>query len=82
MAGPELTPETFEAGLFALPERTGQAGTWDFSPGHYTPVTDIREMWWDADTISPFNNQPGTYLDRGERWTRDEIPEGDPEVLQ
>src|SRR5690606_35092149 len=43
MAGPDLTPATFEAGLFAFPPATGQAGSWDLGPGHYTPVTDIRE---------------------------------------
>ena len=65
MAGPDLTPETFETGLFAYPGGTGQAGAWDFSPGHYTPVTDIREIWWDPDKISPFNGEPGTYVDNG-----------------
>lgn len=81
MAGPDLTPATFEAGLFAFPPATGQAGSWDLSPGHYTPVTDIREMWWDPDTISPFNSEQGTYRDLGERWNKDDIPEGEPEVL-
>jgi hypothetical protein len=81
MAGPELTPETFEAGLFGFPPHTGGAGAWDWGPGHYTPVTDIREMWWDGEALSPFNGQAGTYLDNGERWQRDEIPEGGPEVL-
>jgi hypothetical protein len=80
MAGPDLTPETFETGLFAYPGGTGQAGTWDFSPGHYTPVTDIREIWWDPDQISPFNGQPGTYVDNAQRYGED-IPEGDPEVF-
>jgi hypothetical protein len=82
MAGPDLDPETFEAGLFAFPPSVGQAGAWDFGTGHYTPITDIREMWWDPDELSPFNAKPGTYLDLGERWQQDEIPEGDPEVLQ
>src|SRR5690606_37551027 len=53
MAGPDLTPASFEAGLFAYPPGTGQAGSWDLSPRHYTPVRDIREMWWDPDAISP-----------------------------
>ena len=80
MAGPNLTPETFETGLFAYPGGTGQAGTWDFGPGHYTPITDIREIWWDPDKVSPFNGQPGTYADNGERFGED-VPEGDPEVF-
>jgi hypothetical protein len=81
MAGPDLTPETFETGLFAYPGGTGQAGTWDFSPGHYTPVTDIREIWWDPETTSPFNGEAGTYVDNGERYPADDVPEGDPEVF-
>lgn len=81
MAGPELTPETFETGLFAYPGGSGQAGTWDFGPGHYTPVTDIREIWWDPDRVSPFNGQPGTYVDDGQRYGDEDIPEGDPEVF-
>ncbi len=80
MAGPDLTPETFETGLFSYPGGTGQAGTWDFSPGHYTPVTDIREIWWDPEQVSPFNGELGTYVDNQQRYGED-IPEGDPEVF-
>jgi hypothetical protein len=81
MAGPELTPDTFETGLFSYPGGTGQTGTWDFGPEHYTPITDIREIWWDPDAISAFNGEPGTYLDNGQRYTQTDIPEGDPEVF-
>jgi hypothetical protein len=81
MAGPDLTPENFETGLFAYPGGDGQAGAWDFSPGHYTPVTDLREIWWDPDKISPFNGEPGSYVDNGQRMSQDEVPEGDPEVF-
>jgi hypothetical protein len=81
MAGPELTPENFETGLFALPASAGQAGNWDFGPGHYTPVTDIREIWWDPEAISPFNGEHGSYADGGERWEQADIPEGEPEVF-
>ncbi|HET6949619.1 MAG TPA: ABC transporter substrate-binding protein, partial [Acidimicrobiales bacterium] len=81
MAGPNLTPETFEAGLAAFPPAMGQAGLWDWRPGRYTPIIDIREMWWDPEAISPFNGKPGTYLDTGQRWREEDIPEGEPEVL-
>ncbi len=81
MAGPELTPESFEAGLMAWPGGSGQAGEWDFSPGHYTPVVDFREIWWDPDTVSPFNGELGTYRDGGQRYTQENVPEGDPEVF-
>jgi hypothetical protein len=81
MAGPELTPETFETGLFAYPGGEGQAGAWQFGPGRYTPVLDIREVWWDPDSISSFNGEPGSWADTGDRHLQDEIPEGDPEVF-
>jgi hypothetical protein len=81
MAGPNLTPETFETGLFSWPGGTGQAGAWDFGPGHYTPITDIREIWWEPDTVSAFNGEPGTYVDGGQRYVQQDIPEGEPEVL-
>jgi hypothetical protein len=81
MAGPELTPETFEAGMFAYPGGTGQYGRWDFDEEHYAGTTDVREMWWDPDTVSPFNGRPGSYVDKGERWEIDEIPEGDPQIF-
>jgi hypothetical protein len=82
MAGPELTPETLETGLFSYPGGTGVAGTWDFTADGYTPVIDIREIWWDPDARSPFNGEPGTYADNGRRHRRGELPEGDPEVFQ
>jgi hypothetical protein len=81
MAGPELTPETFETGLFAYPEGTGVAGTWDWTPTNYTPVVDIREIWWDPTRQSSFNGAMGTYADDGTRYRRGEIPEGEPEVF-
>ena len=81
MAGPDLTPTTFETGLFAYPGGAGHAGTWDFSLGHYTPVTDIREIWWDPGAISAFNGEAGTYADNGERYAQEDVPEGDPEVF-
>lgn len=82
MAGPELTPENLETGMFAYPESTGIAGTWDWSPGHYSPVIDMREVWYDPDAVAPMNGQPGTYVDNGERYRIGEIPEGEPEVFK
>ncbi|MGH9112898.1 MAG: hypothetical protein ACRDZN_11475, partial [Acidimicrobiales bacterium] len=81
MAGPDLTPETFEAGLFAYPGGDGPAGAWKFGPEHYTPVTDIREIWWDPDATSPFNGKQGTYVDNGQRYSQENVPQGEPEVF-
>jgi hypothetical protein len=82
MAGPDLTPQNFETGLYAYPEAQGQAGLWDWLPGRYTPVRDLREIWWDPNKISPFNNKKGTWVDNGVRWEDGKIPEGNPEVFK
>jgi hypothetical protein len=81
MAGPDLTADTFQTGLFSYPGGTGQAGTWDFGPSRYTPVVDLREIWWDPQTVSAFNGESGTYRDLGRRWPQDDIPAGEPEVF-
>jgi hypothetical protein len=67
--------------MFAYPERVGVAGTWNWNPTQYSPVRDIREIWWDPEAPSPFNGAPGAYVDNGERYRTGEIPEGDPEVF-
>jgi hypothetical protein len=59
----------------------GSAGTWDWGPENYTPVTDIREIWWDPAAPSP-QGGIGAYVDNGERYQTGEIPEGDPEVFR
>ncbi len=82
LAGPDLTPETFEQGMFDYPGGTGPAGTWGFGRQNYTPTEDFREVYWDPDEISPFNNEPGAYVDPnpGERYRRGGIPPGPPNV--
>jgi len=78
MAGPNLTPETFEAGMFAYPGGTGPQGTWKFGPGDYTPAEDFREIWWDPDRISAQNNKPGAWveLNGGRRYLPGQVPFG------
>jgi hypothetical protein len=82
MAGPDLTPQHFETGLFNWPVGTGQGGRWDFSPGHYTPQTDARLLWSEPDKVSAFNGRPGSYADDGKRYVRGPTPEGAPEVFE
>jgi hypothetical protein len=69
MAGPNLTPQTFEAGMFGYPGGTGPRGLWGFGEGDYTPTDDFREIWWDPDRISGQNHEPG-------RWTPTRPPTG------
>ena len=82
MAGPNLTPETFEQGMFDYPERDGPMGTWGFGSGDYTPYLDYREVYWDPTEVSPFNNEQGAYIDTdpGARYRPGEAPPGDPKA--
>ena len=78
LAGPNLTPQSFEAGMFSYPGRSGPRGFWSFGPGDYTPMDDFREIWWDPDRISPQNNKPGAWvqLGGGARYTAKTMPSG------
>ncbi len=80
MAGPQLTPQTYEQGMFDYPERSGPEGIWGFSEGDYTPRLDYREVHWDPEEISPFNNQPGAYIssEGDTRHLPGELTPGDP----
>jgi hypothetical protein len=69
MAGPDLTPENFQTGMFNYPGGTGALGMWAFASDNYAGVVDSRMVWWDPDATSPFNGEPGTYDDIGERFT-------------
>jgi hypothetical protein len=78
LAGPELTPESFEAGMFSYPGRSGPRGFWSFGPDDYTSTDDFREIWWDPDRISAQNNEPGAWveLNGGARYFTDTVPHG------
>jgi hypothetical protein len=80
MAGPNLTPQTFEAGMFAYPGGSGPRGTWHFGPTDYTPTDDFRQIWWDPNRISGQNNQAGAWvqLGGGRRYTPQNVPKGTP----
>ena len=82
MAGPNLTPETFEQGMFRFPIATGPAGTWKFGPNDYTTSQDAREIYWSPDARSPQNDRPGAWIDpnNGARWPIGGFPAGEPNV--
>jgi hypothetical protein len=81
MAGPNLTPETFAAGMYAYPARTGSFGRWSFSPSDHTCSDDAREMYYDRNALSAFNNKPGRWVTlhggrrfRGASWPAEPPP--------
>ena len=82
LAGPNLTPKTFETGMFSYPVGQGPAGRWDFSPNHYTGASDARVVWWDPDQPSQFNGELGAYRDDGTRVRQGQFPEEEIEVFK
>jgi hypothetical protein len=81
MAGPNLTPDTFAAGLYAYPARTGSFGRWSFSPSDHTASDDAREIYYDRNALSAFNNKPGRWITlnggrrfRGASWPAEAPP--------
>jgi hypothetical protein len=79
MAGPDLTPATYQQGMFNYPRATGPAGSWGFGPGDYTPMDDAMVIWWNPDADSPYNGKKGAYQSDGKRyrpgqWPREQIP--------
>jgi hypothetical protein len=78
-AGPNLTPQTFEAGMFAYPPKLGPTGLWKFGVGDRTAANDVREIYWDPNAISTYNGKKGSYLGTSkERWVTGQIPKGNP----
>lgn len=69
MAGPDLNPETFGQGMFNYPGGNGPLGAWKFSPDNPSGAADSRLVYWGHDQPSPFNEEPGTYITVGERFT-------------
>ena len=81
MAGPNLTPNSFQQGMFNYPPKEGPLGLWGFSSNQYTIPNDVREICWDPTAISPFNGKVGAYepgkYDNA-RWLASTIPSGPP----
>jgi hypothetical protein len=81
MAGPELTPESFERGMFAYPEHTGPGGTWRFENGRHTPQISASLLWWDPDAEAD-DGAKGAYRYVGEPYRIGEAPTGPPKVFE
>jgi hypothetical protein len=79
LAGPNLTPQTFQHGMFSYPGASGPLGHWSWGPNDYTAIDDAREIYYDPKAISAFNNQPGRYVSPdGDRRYRGNWPAKDP----
>jgi hypothetical protein len=83
MAGPDLTPANFEAGMRAYPGSQAGAsnalyGTWDFPVGHFTPQVDSAFIYWDPNKVSPYNDKQGAYVVSSTRYKTGQYPAGPP----
>jgi hypothetical protein len=94
LAGPNLTPETFRAGIFAFPpsgggptlvtRSFGNHGLWPFED--YTSFDDTTEVWWDSNAVG--QNEIGqdgrgmwAYVEGGKRYRFGQWPTSDPNVF-
>ncbi len=89
-AGPKLTPESFEAGLFKtkFPNPGCSAPPYfqacvGFGPGNHSMVSDMAMVWWDS-TALPQDGQGGQgngdwcYIERGVRYSVGQWPKEQP----
>ncbi len=76
MAGPNLSPKTFAAGMRAYPGGAGPAGTWAYPKDTYSPYRDAREIWWDPEAISTYNGAKGAYVSDNKRYKPGKWPKG------
>jgi hypothetical protein len=88
MAGPELTPETFQQGLFKYPIAGGfpnapavSYGDGVFEAPDYQGYDDIVEIWWDPNAEG--QDETGTqgrgmmrYANNGQRYMPGDVPDG------
>jgi hypothetical protein len=83
-AGPDLTPQTFERGIFDYPGGNGEYGPWKFTEngaGTWTPQHEFRYEWWDPNAVSPFDGEKGTWVIGTTWYTTSTVPSGPPPVF-
>jgi hypothetical protein len=74
LAGPDLTPQTYEQGMFSYGGGTGPYGTWGFGPGHFTPTQDSHEIYWDPTATSTYNGKQGAFIVSTKRYRVGQYP--------
>lgn len=77
LAGPDLTPQSFQTGMQSYAGGAGEFGTWGFPAGHFTPTLDGAEIYWDPNATSPYNGKQGAYIFASARYRPGSWPRGD-----
>lgn len=83
-AGPDLTPQSFERGLWSYRGGNGEYGPWSFvdgGAGSWTPQHQFRYEWWNPNGTSSFNGEKGTWVVGSTWYTASTVPPGPPPVF-
>jgi hypothetical protein len=83
MAGPDLTPATFEEGMRAYPGSQAGAqnlefGDWLFPPGDFNASQNAFLEYWNPNQSSAVDGQSGTYVAMSPNYKAGQIPSGTP----
>jgi hypothetical protein len=79
LAGPDLTPTTFEHGMFNYAGGNGEYGPWSFNEngvGTFTPQHEFRYQWWDPNMTSVFDNELGAWVNGTTWYSANNLPAG------
>jgi len=85
-AGPRLTPQTFQDGLFKMghrfPEEPWAIGG-GFGPDDYSYMDNVGEVWFNLNAVNPENSAPGAYVWSygARRFKRGELPPDDGQLF-
>ena len=83
-AGPNLTPLTFEHGLWNYGGGNGEYGPWSFNMNgnaYWTPQHSYRFEWWNPKSISNFDQEQGSWVLGSTYYTPETTPQGPPPVF-
>ncbi|MHB8263341.1 MAG: hypothetical protein ACYDGY_06300 [Acidimicrobiales bacterium] len=63
-AGPDLTPVTFQRGMWSLPPSVQDAsmGGWSFGPNHYTTPSNFQILYWNPKARGPVTGERGAFV--------------------
>jgi hypothetical protein len=84
LAGPDLTPTTFEHGMFNYAGGNGEYGPWSFNEngvGTFTPQHEFRYQWYNPNAVSTFDNEKGAWVDGTTWYSVSDIPPGNAPVF-
>ena len=84
LAGPNLTPMTFQQGLFNYAGGNGEYGPWSFNvggQGSWTPQHQFRFEWWNPNAVSTFDGENGSWMTGSSWYGAADVPRGKPPVF-